>query len=130
MLEQIMWLFMYFNPRSLTGATRAAVFIDIRKAISIHAPSRERHLPLSLYQNIHRISIHAPSRERRSVAMLYTLPINFNPRSLTGATKLRIAKKIQLLFQSTLPHGSDIEIRYTMCNVQISIHAPSRERPK
>ena len=54
------------------------------------------------------ISIHAPSRERpNSPAQLDRL-INFNPRSLAGAT---------------------IKQLYLSSRVEISIHAPSRERP-
>ena len=53
-----------FNPRSLTGATRAPFGIDISKAISIHAPSRER---LCKGRSLRRMPY-------------------FNPRSLTGAT--------------------------------------------
>ena len=76
-----------FNPRSLAGAT-----VPLRQhfeqfCISIHAPSRERHLtvPLSIRQH--------------------------------------------LIFQSTLPRGSDA-LRYDILRVlvKISIHAPSRER--
>ena len=34
----------------------------------------------------------------------------FNPRSLTGATTKHINKINNFLFQSTLPHGSDISL--------------------
>ena len=77
--------------------------------------------------------------------------LNFNPRSLTGATLNLLAMLLNtLLFQSTLPHGSDIPIPWPSsshfafqstlphgsdrngCNgvfvCSISIHAPSRER--
>ena len=40
----------------------------------------------------------------------YTEAINFNPRSLTGATPRSNRKAVVDVFQSTLPHGSD-EIR-------------------
>ena len=88
---------------------RPGVFIKL--AISIHAPSRER---LAVYLNssiLLAISIHAPSRERRYGASLIgystlfqsTLPrgsdvftgnswlecVDFNPRSLAGATKIK-----------------------------------------
>ena len=33
------------------------------------------------------------------------------------------------LFQSTLPRGSDLNVMYLGKKVNISIHAPSRERP-
>ena len=98
--------------------------------ISIHAPSRERLGMQVMDAADGLISIHAPSRERLDVDATHeaakqfqsTLPHgsdyprvllgqprrDFNPRSLTGAT---------CLF-AWLPQGKDI-----------SIHAPSRERP-
>ena len=233
----------HFNPRSLTGATHKIPLCsclplrfqstlphgsDTQKFatlptlsdISIHAPSRERHLsrrqpkhwpqdfnPRSLtgatgLQSPHGyicrcISIHAPSRERQldsdvllnaATSFQSTLPhgsdilggnnhainINFNPRSLTGATepKSLIITTIMISihapsrerqrwysilnigyllfqstlphgsdndndsymvaidkFQSTLPHGSDIPLACGTCYcLYISIHAPSRER--
>ena len=56
----------YFNPRSLTGATVNSFSFISRCSISIHAPSRERHL-----------------------------------HTLIGRRLIR--------FQSTLPHGSDLQ---------------------
>ena len=55
--------------------------------ISIHAPSRERRRRYLLAARGTSISIHAPSRER-PFAVCYALRanINFNPRSLAGAT--------------------------------------------
>ena len=56
------------------------------------------------------ISIHAPSRERPAIPMAFV--------------------SIALLFQSTLPHGSDRDFRVMLGRPEpISIHAPSRERP-
>ena len=37
--------------------------------------------------------------------------------------------KETLIFQSTLPYGSDLVLRAFMVAVNISIHAPLRERP-
>ena len=54
------------------------------------------------------ISIHAPSRERHLCYFVRTAHVDFNPRSLAGATC-----KLVMLFTAQ----------------QISIHAPSRERP-
>ena len=75
----------YFNPRSLTGATLSG---------------------------------------KRSTSS----QSNFNPRSLTGATFLRHIIYSKIIFQSTLPHGSDIRTCYWQHRLWISIHAPSRER--
>ena len=76
----------YFNPRSLAGATIADT-------------CRFRFV---------KISIHAPSRER-----------------LARSPRLRSS----ILFQSTLPRGSDVIFSiFSKLLQQISIHAPSRER--
>ena len=58
--------YLYFNPRSLAGATEVDHNFDGAGWISIHAPSRERRLWIQLAHH-----------ER-----------NFNPRSLAGATCL------------------------------------------
>ena len=127
----------------------------ISTTISIHAPSRERPPALSIvamalpFQSTlphgsdpqavpifcrkRQISIHAPSRERPGVKALSTLGVvNFNPRSLTGATwnatayiptsayfnprsltgatdSQKLAQQY-MIFQSTLPHGSDKDL--------------------
>ena len=55
---------------------------------------------------------------------------NFNPRSLAGATVLPLLLLlIMLVFQSTLPRGSDGFRHAAAAASEISIHAPSRERP-
>ena len=97
-----------FNPRSLAGATLPpyAIFTTLR--ISIHAPSRERH-------NIHQI--------------LLTSSLHFNPRSLAGATSICFVPANIIVFQSTLPRGSDlVKVTRLLFYISISIHAPSRER--
>ena len=76
----------YFNPRSLTGATSRQLCHLLTQTISIHAPSRERHLCF--------------------ITLIFKL--HFNPRSLTGATRVEAAVTADEVFQSTLPHGSDI----------------------
>ena len=120
----------YFNPRSLTGATALLV------CPQPHRQSFQSTLPYESNLNtqsnggwISEISIHAPLRERpasngtlsRTQKFQSTLPHgsdlprdnfnltagNFNPRSLTGATR-----------------QSDSD-RESIC---ISIHAPLRER--
>ena len=52
----------------------------------------------------------------------------FNPRSLTGATSSLRNADGKASFQSTLPHGSDVTYAGFTAHVDISIHAPSRER--
>ena len=142
--------------------------------ISIHAPSRERPPYSPQHKKRILISIHAPSRERRMITKIPTgCTTNFNPRSLTGATpyklsmdlskaisihapsreRLNLSEKeiLEVVFQSTLPHGSDLKMLLFMAKAMnfnprsltgattelnikylaiiISIHAPSRERP-
>ena len=98
----------YFNPRSLAGATQPSLADQTFAEISIHAPSRER--PNFNKYKIFRIviSIHAPLRERRAPTES-TIPV--------------------VLFQSTLPCGSDAKAANRQAQVAISIHAPLRERP-
>ena len=101
-------LMIYFNPRSLAGATTQPSLADQTFAISIHAPSRERLVsPLDTLTDFY-----------------------FNPRSLAGATTTRLEELGLKAFQSTLPRGSDPITAYQLrqCKSNISIHAPSRER--
>ena len=77
--------------------------------ISIHAPSRERHQGGATYSQTQAISIHAPSRERHGAKYKIPRYYHFNPRSLTGATIYGFSLTgNHSLFQSTLPHGSDL----------------------
>ena len=78
-------MLLYFNPRSLAGATTGLYAVRFRYTISIHAPLRERRVAF--------------------VAVIY-----------------------DLLFQSTLPCGSDKKVRKCGTLQDISIHAPLRER--
>ena len=98
--------------------------------ISIHAPSRERPITLLILRFI--ISVFQSTLPHGSDALpnlllsralkfqstlphgsdpqkgpAVDLPLDFNPRSLTGATIIyhKITRCIE--FQSTLPHGSD-----------------------
>ena len=164
----------YFNPRSLTGATQCALDANDFYRISIHAPSRERpysrKMMLVAYWYFNPRSLTgATCRCRQQMGS----SSNFNPRSLTGATVLQNGGDIMfiisihapsrerplsdctslplVLFQSTLPHGSDkhscfnrlvtklfqstlphgsdlIDTPVRRLLVGISIHAPSRER--
>ena len=76
--------------------------------ISIHAPSRERPFDGSANLNLCLISIHAPSRERHQKNVLDHHSNHFNPRSLAGATAAVHYCLDMIIFQSTLPRGSDI----------------------
>ena len=98
--------------------------------ISIHAPSRERlTIILACTKHIN-ISIHAPSRERHVQEFfdLYTDAISIHAPS-RERHKTPLCSSLRLLFQSTLPRGSDTELLTPTPAGDISIHAPSRERP-
>ena len=98
-----------FNPRSLTGATVNAVGKDCLITISIHAPLRERQLLpfLRIITLVFQSTLPYGSDGIKQAGS--SSRMNFNPRSLTGATQKF----------ATLPTLSDI-----------SIHAPLRERHK
>ena len=119
----------HFNPRSLAGATSIVLHITFDFAISIHAPSRERHtanthaLRHLLFQST------LPRGSDSAILNLDVLLSYFNPRSLAGATKNLRSKKNSKIFQSTLPRGSDVvDLLSHAQRRKISIHAPSRER--
>ena len=120
----------YFNPRSLAGATEQRLTLGASLIISIHAPSRERQQVIARRQRAYR---------------------HFNPRSLAGATRSPgggrrwriisihapsrerldeyLDNQMNNTFQSTLPRGSDPLSDYDIFSTPlISIHAPSRER--
>ena len=119
--------------------------------ISIHAPSRERLTQPSLADQTFAISIHAPSRERLTALLniiaLYkfqsTLPhgsdkaifraascfIDFNPRSLTGATQVENMCGTDYLISIHAPSRErQLTDKQREQLESISIHAPSRER--
>ena len=76
------------------------------------------------------ISIHAPSRERPLKTYTPSILFNFNPRSLTGATRRKLAAHADLEISI---HAPSRERRGNPAGdgggAGISIHAPSRERP-
>ena len=119
----------YFNPRSLTGATLLLQGFFQCPCISIHAPSRERLSPHPHNPGISRFQSTLPHGSDVPAHLLHRDFDNFNPRSLTGATKSSNRSTTIVLFQSTLPHGSDVQ-KFTpdLIPCTISIHAPSRER--
>ena len=143
---------MYFNPRSLAGATEnAIVYIDGIKQFQSTLPRGSDKGAFEPFLWLDPISIHAPSRERPVLpsGLVFgnlfqsTLPrgsdydiqnailsgTNFNPRSLAGATVSHALPEVsRILFQSTLPRGSDFQVKHAAAAQPISIHAPSRER--
>ena len=115
--------------------------------ISIHAPLRERPLTST---DVKVVSSTLPYGSDYEAPACPFDTDDFNPRSLTGATRSccfdscplpisihapsRERRDVALryiydpLFQSTLPRGSDGISYYIRREIRISIHAPSRER--
>ena len=141
-----------FNPRSLAGATSLHIFVTIADEFQSTLPrGSDRQLLISntdfvLFQS----TLPRGSDSLRNNIHVNT--INFNPRSLAGATKNECFTYFSIgisihapsrerhwliwnewfrdEFQSTLPRGSDnrqAQVAEKMSD--ISIHAPSRERP-
>ena len=120
---------MIFQSTLPYGSDRERHFRYQIRRISIHAPLRERHRQAGIAEKLSDISIHAPLRERlpgfkelptnsdfnpRSLtgatkldSSYLPLALDFNPRSLTGATGIYKQNKAENAFQSTLPYGSD-----------------------
>ena len=98
---------LYFNPRSLTGATLSCGELKPLVGISIHAPSRERQISLLSTACSPRFQSTLPHGSDLVAVGIDQTADNFNPRSLTGATSVRLMLGIL---------------------AAISIHAPSRER--
>ena len=83
------------------------------------------------FYNFYRpISIHAPSRERLFIISLaINFDILFQSTLPHGSDQHRYQWSMDdMQFQSTLPHGSDCILTRSSCIASISIHAPSRER--
>ena len=122
---------MNFNPRSLAGATKFIYNFIRTQAISIHAPSRERLLEDTSVSITDTISIHAPSRERHVKNAKLFWGYVFQSTLPRGSDRNPIATLHHVgRFQSTLPRGSDFSAENTCVYIyNISIHAPSRERP-
>ena len=96
-----------FNPRSLAGAT-----LSISKKELCKNHFNPRSLAGATAQKfdtlpVLNISIHAPSRERLTAGQI---------------------NRFIIIFQSTLPRGSDWAYMQSNAHQLISIHAPSRER--
>ena len=98
----------YFNPRSLAGATaKREVNRERYFMISIHAPSRERLQGFSPSVRLRDFNPRSLAGATLPLHILDSSFLDFNPRSLAGATSGGIVK-------------SSVAV--------ISIHAPLRER--
>ena len=126
MLRQICLISIHAPSRE---RLRSIEYPSIEAFISIHAPSRERLHVTTPHDDEAVISIHAPSRERLDGVKGKSTPKNFNPRSLAGATVqvwLTIVDSSNFNPRSLAGATDDTAAIYTV--LEISIHAPSRER--
>ena len=87
----LQFLLLYFNPRSLAGATLAKAVHCFKSCISIHAPSRERLItvrPKTLQRgNFNPRSLAGATSRLKNNCRCSRY---FNPRSLAGATKISV----------------------------------------
>ena len=100
---------MYFNPRSLTGATifsfkEFKIIIRFQSTLP-HGSDHVRPFLKGVVTIFQSTLPHGSDSKRRPIKIKH---IHFNPRSLTGATgALSNSASRHAIFQSTLPHGSD-----------------------
>ena len=90
------------------GATAIRVVNTVELDISIHAPLRERHTTLKYLPARMDFNPRSLAGATRDAAAGRLYPSDFNPRSLAGATHALVdALESAIRFQSTLPCGSD-----------------------
>ena len=77
-----------FNPRSLTGATFCGLHALIYAFISIHAPLRERQSARYVAKYSLKFQSTLPYGSDIRLMLQESLGSYFNPRSLTGATRI------------------------------------------
>ena len=134
-------------PRGIDNTCEITTAIH---SISIHAPSRERLLAPCAPGILLGFQSTLPYGSDYYAALDQGGQLHFNPRSLTGATcnlitchtaisisihaplrerPVSVCQLVaQVLFQSTLPCGSDYRRAQRVHTTFISIHAPLRER--
>ena len=120
---------LYFNPRSLAGATRRCAHKILTSNIFQSTLPRGSDNHCADMESTMLISIHAPSRERPCPLLPFPAMVPFQstlPRGSDAGSSL--ATPAAYIFQSTLPRGSDQQEMQRQQEMQISIHAPSRER--
>ena len=117
---------LHFNPRSHWGATDGYLDIGDVARVSIHAPTWGATERLSHRHSLTLVSIHAPTwgatHIRTRQAPIRVVSIH---APTWGATGVRGLTRLQIEFQSTLPHG---ERRLDMTKDVwrlVSIHAPT-----
>ena len=140
----------HFNPRSLTGATFDIHVFSTQISISIHAPSRERRCCSISIGIPHIFQSTLPRGSDCNSLLVKSYYVNFNPRSLAGATPSTLLPYSRMLIsihapsrerRGKYPHrsvsfyfnprslaGATLSICFALASITISIHAPSRER--
>ena len=97
--------------------------------ISIHAPSRERQLNVQTEMRITRFQSTLPHGSDIAALKVNEFVLNFNPRSLTGATFKIPDYYLKLFISIHAPSRERQAKREALTEAKpISIHAPSRER--
>ena len=120
-----------FQSTPPRGGDQDAVSKAAFAGISIHAPSRGRRSMLSVAVWLPVFQSTPPRGGDVWQCLDDTGRIHFNPRPLAGATYHLYSAPLADPFQSTPPRGGDplLVLRLTLSKT-ISIHAPSRGRPK
>ena len=119
----------HFNPRSLAVATGPSPYAWFAVCISIHAPSRERPADICSLQMILKFQSTLPRGSDNDEILIAARPVDFNPRSLAGATSITLATEFAALISIHAPSRERPNYFLTRWWPQaISIHAPSRER--
>ena len=98
--------------------------------ISIHAPSRERHVFDAPKKLVFLFQSTLPRGSDASHRCILLHNCAFQSTLPRGSDIVYLRSPFSLYaFQSTLPRGSDVSFAFRCGNLSISIHAPSRERP-
>ena len=99
------------------------------KTISIHAPLRERLIIILLIPKYADISIHAPLRERHMVFLLLISWLLFQSTLPCGSDLLNFIKRPKSTnFNPRSLAGATFSYLWSLPWLYISIHAPLRER--
>ena len=100
----------YFNPRSLAGATSDLQnYYDMIAEFQSTLPRGSDEIPFYIYYDTETFQSTLPRGSDLAFILLDRRHLDFNPRSLAGATPL---------------------LDKLILRLKISIHAPSRERPR
>ena len=97
----------YFNPRSLTGATQRLLSSIAKGLFQSTLPHGSDYSIYKQQKAENAFQSTLPHGSDAVNAEILRTSLDFNPRSLTGATAPIPGLRELPTFQSTLPHGSD-----------------------